>query len=153
MILSILEIFGVLGSKTATTKLTSKYYKKQVKTLLGKVFFVKKPLQKYFHDAILKKLQTSHQTPIVRESIQTDQRIATEPSTNQVETLRPVHTWTRSQRCDRSTHGPGRNVATCLHGSGRNVATGPHGSGCNDETGPRTDQVATLQLVHVRTRS
>ena len=100
---------------------------------------------------------TKHQ---LSENIgQTDQHIATEPSTDQVATLRPVHLRTRSQRCDRSTqimsqrcdrstHGPGCNVATGPHGSGRNVATGPHGSGRNVATGPRIDHVATLRPVH-----
>ncbi|KAF3591706.1 hypothetical protein DY000_02022859 [Brassica cretica] len=75
---------------------------------------------------------------------QTDQRIATKPSTDQVTTLRPVHAQTRSQRCVRSARIRPQRCDRSTHGSGRNVATSQHGSGHNVSTGPRTDQV-TIQ--------
>ncbi|KAF3540710.1 hypothetical protein F2Q69_00023000 [Brassica cretica] len=94
---------------------------------------------------------TKHQ---LSENIrQTDQRIVTEPRTDQVATLRPVHIRIRSQRCDRSMHGPGRNVPTGLHGSGRNVVTGPRTDEVATLRPVHTDQVATLRPVHARTWS
>uniref|UniRef100_A0A0D3CRX2 Retrotransposon gag domain-containing protein n=1 Tax=Brassica oleracea var. oleracea TaxID=109376 RepID=A0A0D3CRX2_BRAOL len=55
---------------------------------------------------------------------------------NQVATLQPIHTRTRSQRCNRSKHGPDRNIATgpepgqvgrcdqSMHGPGHDSMTG-----------------------------
>ncbi|KAF3597905.1 hypothetical protein DY000_02021350 [Brassica cretica] len=89
---------------------------------------------------------TKHQ---LSENIgQTDQRIATEQSTDQVATLRPVQIRTRLQRCDRSTRIRSERCDRSTHGPGRNVATGPHGLSRNVATGPRTNQVVTFRRVH-----
>ncbi|KAF2531379.1 hypothetical protein F2Q70_00029548 [Brassica cretica] len=124
-------------------------------------------MRKYFHYEVLKKLRSSHQTPIVREhrtnrsthSDRTEHRpgrnVATGPNTDQVATLRPVHTdqvgtlrpvhaRTRSQRCDWSARIRPQRCDRSTHKPGRNITTSPHESGRNVATGPRTDQV-TIQ--------